>query len=310
MKEAETLSPEAEKNAAAVSDYLNYLRIERGLSRNTIDAYRRDLKKFILFLNREKVGELSAAQPDDVVRFIAALAAGNDSRSTVARRQAALRGLFKFLTREGLQERNPMSAVVNVKKGLRLPKAVSIEETTRLLNLRYADTPAGQRDKAIMEVLYGAGLRISEAAGLKLGDVDLKEGFVRVVGKGEKERMAPIGAAAVVALNTYISSGRPKTAGQKLSEYVFLNARGGGVSRQTVWNIVKRQGKSAGLPFITPHTLRHSFATHMLAGGADLRAVQEMLGHSSISTTQVYTHVSREHMKEEYLSAHPRARTK
>jgi integrase/recombinase XerD len=298
-----------------VREYLSYLSVEKGLSKNTTSAYTRDLTRFTAWLVSRGVTEFSQVKPEDCLGFSAALAEGvfaAENRplatTSVGRAQAALRGFFKFMVREGYQTNDPMSTVPNVKPGSRLPKAISIEDVAKILDGVFAPDASGRRDKAILELMYAAGLRISEAAGIKMGDVDLEDGFVRVIGKGSKERLIPVGASAVRAIKLYLTGGRALLAGRMRDDHLFLSARGRGLSRQAIWNIVKHYSAAARVPGVTPHTLRHSFATHMLKGGADLRAVQEMLGHASISTTQVYTHVAKDHLKEEYLSTHPRAR--
>ena len=308
--------PKPPEAAAKTAEYLNYLAVERGLSKNTISAYRRDLGYFLSYLSHASLTDFSNVRAEDVLSFSTALRGGRFNEdgltlsvSSVGRAQAALRGLYKFLVREGYQTNDPMSMVPNVKKPALLPKAVSIADIERLLDgKRYLSDPAGLRDKALLELMYAAGLRISEAAGLRLGDMDLDDGFVRVIGKGSKERLVPMGGAADRAIRSYLAAGRPKLVGKAGDDKVFLNARGRGISRQGVYDIVKARAAAAGLKNISPHTLRHSFATHMLKGGADLRAVQEMLGHASISTTQVYTHLAKDDMKEIYLETHPRAR--
>lgn len=297
-----------------VREYLSYLGVERGLSGNTIAAYTRDLTRFTAWLVGRGIVDFKDATSADCLGFSAALAEGvftTDGRqlalTSVGRAQAALRGLFKFLVREGYQENDPMSRVLNVKPGRRLPKAISIDDVAAILDGVFAPDASGRRDKAILELMYAAGLRISEAAGVTMGDIDLEDGFVRVIGKGSKERLIPIGGGAVRAIGSYLADGRGLLIKQVRDDHLFLNARGRGLSRQSIWNIVKRYSAAAGVNGVTPHTLRHSFATHMLKGGADLRAVQDMLGHVSISTTQIYTHVAKDHLKEEYLSTHPRA---
>ncbi len=297
-----------------VREYLSYLGVERGLSRNTIAAYTRDLTRFTAWLVGQGIVDFKDVTSADCLSFSAALADGiftaNHSQlavTSVGRAQAALRGFFKFLVREGYQTNDPMSRVLNVKPGRRLPKAISIEDIAAILDGNFNPDPAGRRDKAILELMYAAGLRISETAGVTMGDIDLEDGFVRVTGKGSKERMIPVGGGAVRAIGSYLVDGRGRLVMQIRDDHLFLSTRGRGLSRQSIWNIVKKYAARAHVKGVTPHTLRHSFATHMLKGGADLRAVQEMLGHVSISTTQVYTHVAKDHLKEEYLSTHPRA---
>jgi integrase/recombinase XerD len=303
--------------AATAGEYLNYLSVEKGLAKNTSSSYARDLNNFARWLGQAGVTGFSEVTKTQILAFSRDLAGGAFTEDgtplkpvSVGRTQAAIRGLFKFLVREGYQSKDPMVTVPNVKKGQRLPKVLSIEDITKILDRSYPETAQGLRDKALLELMYACGLRVSEASGLGVGDFDADEGFVRVFGKGAKERLVPVGGTAVRALIEYLGNGRPKLAGRARDDHVFLNNRGRGLSRQTMWKIIKDRGSAAGFPEITPHTLRHSFATHLLKGGADLRAVQEMLGHASISTTQVYTHVAKDHLKEEYMSTHPRANVK
>jgi integrase/recombinase XerD len=296
----------------SVAEYLGHLAVERGASSHTISAYRHDLTEYAEFLVCRGVGRVAAASREDVTAYVASLRERGLAPSTVERRVAAVKGLHKFLVREGVTENHPTARLPLPAVPERLPDVVSIDDIERLLSQPFLDAPAGLRDRTILEVLYGCGLRVSELTGLDLTDLDLPEGFVRVFGKGGKERVVPIGGMAANALAAYLSSARPylrpkaSIAPAEVSA-VFLNQRGGRISRQSVFAIVRRYGSRVGLD-LHPHTLRHSFATHLLEGGADLRALQEMLGHADISTTQVYTHVDRRHVREEYLTTHPRAR--
>jgi len=295
-----------------VSEYLGHLSVERGASPHTIAAYGRDLDGYTAFLTRRGISDPTAATRDDVTAFVGALRARGLAPSTVERRVAAVKGFHKFLVREGITENHPTARVPLPKVPERLPDVVSIDQIDALLSQPFPDGPAGLRDRAILEILYGCGLRVSELVGLDQTDIDLAEGYLRVFGKGGKERLVPVGGMAVHALDAYLRHGRaylrPKNSVRGIDpSAVFLNARGGRISRQTVFAIVRKYGARVGLS-LHPHTLRHSFATHMLEGGADLRALQEMLGHADIATTQVYTHVDRRHVREEYLTTHPRAR--
>lgn len=293
-----------------VAEYLGHLSVERGASAHTIDAYGRDLDGYVEFLAARGVVDPDRVSREDVTAFVGDLRVQGLAPSTVERHVAAVKGFHKFLVREGITENHPTARVPLPKVPERLPDVISIEEVDRLLGQPFPDTPAGLRDRAIIETLYGAGLRVSELTGLEVADLDLGEGFLRVLGKGGKERLAPVGGMAAHALNAYLSNGRPflRPKGSIRADHpaVFLNTRGGSISRQAVFSIVRAYGRKADLT-LHPHTLRHSFATHLLEGGADLRALQEMLGHSDISTTQVYTHVDRRHIREEYLTTHPRA---
>ncbi|MCX8006888.1 MAG: site-specific tyrosine recombinase XerD [Coriobacteriia bacterium] len=297
---------------AAVRDFLAHLAVERGASQHTMDAYRRDLARYQATLGERGVSDPAAVTREDVVEHQRRLFAAGFAPSTVERNMAAVRSFHRFCLREGFADLDPTAGLPLPKVPSRLPQAISVEEAERLLSQPFPDGPAGLRDRAILEVLYGCGLRVSELVGLNTDDVDLPGGFVRVFGKGAKERVVPIGGYAARAVEDYLAHGRPylrsarSVAGADRSA-LFVNQRGGRLTRQAIFGIVKRYGARAGLD-LHPHTLRHSFATHMLQGGADLRSLQEMLGHADISTTQVYTHVDRSHLVEEYLSTHPRAR--
>jgi integrase/recombinase XerD len=295
-----------------VTDFLGYMSVERGASPHTISAYRRDLTTYVAFLEARGVGTPSTVTRDDATAFIAHLQDAGLAPASVERKAAAVKSFHKFLVREGVTDNHPTAGMPLPKKPERLPDVMSVDEASRLLDLPFADSPVGVRDRAMLEVLYGCGLRASEAASLDLNDVDVREGFVRVFGKGSKERGVPVAGAALTALQDYLVHGRPYLRPKSRRQdpaAVFLSVRGGRLARQTVFEIVRRHGRRAGLD-LHPHTLRHSFATHMLEGGADLRALQEMLGHSDMSTTQIYTHVDRSHLREEYLSTHPRARVR
>lgn len=294
-----------------LQEFLSYLSVERGASPHTIDAYGRDLSTYLTFLDARGVRALDAVTADDVTAFSSELRSLGRAPSTVERKVAAVKSFHKFLAREGVTPSLVTARVPLPKVPERLPDVITIDQAEQLLSQRFPDGPAGYRDAAILETLYGCGLRASELVALDLDQIDLDDGFVRVMGKGSKERIVPVGGAAADSLRAYLSHGRPylrpKSSMRVDTVALFLNSRGGRLSRQTIHSLVRRYGGLAGLD-IHPHTLRHSFATHMLEGGADLRALQEMLGHSDISTTQIYTHVDRQHIKEEYLSTHPRAR--
>lgn len=294
-----------------LQDFLGYLAVERGASPHTISAYGGDLRAYLKFLSERSVDPLEAER-DDVLAFMADLQAKQMAPSTVERKIAAVKSFYSFLVREGLTENHPTIDLALPKVPARLPDVVSIDDVERLMSQPFPPGPVGYRDRAVLEVLYGCGLRVSELTGLDLLDLDLEAGFVRVMGKGRKERLVPIAGAALHALSDYLVHGRPFLRAKKATtkqdpSAVFLNVRGGRLTRQAVFGIVRTYGGQAGLQ-LHPHTLRHSFATHMLQGGAELRALQEMLGHADISTTQVYTHVDRGHVREEYLTTHPRAR--
>lgn len=288
--------------------YLDYLRAEKGLARNTLLAYKRDLEKYVRFLDSKRVSSYEGVTSDVIREFMVFLTDSDQlSASSRARVLAAVRGLHKFLLVEGYTERNVLDNVRSPRREQKLPNVIRVDEVERLLASAFPATPQGLRDRAGLELLYATGVRISELSSIKVGDLDRERGFVRVFGKGSKERGVPVGDQALVAVQEYLQQGRPKLVKARRDDALFLNARGRGLTRQGWWKILKSYATRVGLEKITPHTLRHSFATHMLEAGADLRAVQEMLGHASISTTQVYTHVSNEHLRQVYLETHPRA---
>ena len=297
----------------ALDEYLSHLRIERGASPRTAEAYRRDLERYLAFLDEQGVGSCDAVTPEIIAAFEKRLVEEGLATTTVRRRISAVRGYHKFLVREGLTASNPAEAVDIPKAADVLPDVLSIEEVGRMLDAYIDERPSGLRDRAILEVLYGCGLRASEICGLNLDNLYLDDGFLRVFGKGSKERIVPIAGAAERTLRTYLAEGRPTLArgaslgnGADAQAAVFLNQRGGRLGRQSVFNLVRKAGRAINRYDLHPHTLRHSFATHMLKGGADLRVLQEILGHADMSTLQVYTHLDRTHLHEEYAHAHPR----
>lgn len=297
---------------SSAEEFISHLTVERGASRNTLAAYRRDLRAYEALLRSRGVGDPALATREDIGAFVLALQQRGLAPASVERSLAAVKSFHKFLVREGLAEDHPAGRVPLPKKPSRLPDVVSIEDIERLLSQPFPEDPAGMRDRAILETLYGCGLRVSELTGVDLLDLDLSEGMLRVRGKGDKDRVVPVAGVAAAVLDEYLRHGRPHLKAKRSRSgtdpsAVFVNVRGGRLTRQAVFGIVKRYGGRVGLD-IHPHTLRHSFATHLLDGGADLRALQEMLGHADISTTQVYTHVGVAHLREEYLSTHPRAR--
>ena len=295
-----------------VLDFLSYLELERGLSRNTLNAYRTDLLQYGEYLEAHAADPLTV-RPADVAEFLAELATGNGrppcASSTIHRKAACLRSFYKHLRREELIDTDPTAALSAPRRSKKLPQVLNYAEVQKLLASPRGDEPTALRDRALLEVMYACGLRASETIGLDVGDVDLREGFLRARGKGSKERLVPLGRQAIAALNAYIRDGRPRLVGERAEPKLFVNFRGGPLSRQGLYKIVQRHARAAGLDGkLSPHTLRHSFATHLLAGGCDLRAVQEMLGHADISTTQMYTHLSGEQLKQVYFEAHPRAK--
>ncbi len=293
-----------------VAEYLSCLRVERGSSPRTVEAYERDLRDYLAFLKGQGISDADCVRRDDVAAYEADLMERGYAPTSVKRRISAVRGFHRFLVKEGHACANPADTLVLPKVPETLPDVLSIDQMNALLSVPHERTPAALRNQALLEVLYGCGLRASEAVGLDVTDLLFEEGYVRVTGKGNKERIAPVSGAAVAALEDYLENGREELRGTHaaLTGAVFLNARGGRLTRQSVHAIVARAGQDIGVRNLHPHTLRHSFATHMLEGGADLRVIQEILGHADISTTQIYTHVDRSHIREEYLNAHPRAK--
>ncbi|QTG79874.1 site-specific tyrosine recombinase XerD [Arthrobacter crystallopoietes] len=303
----------------AVSDYLQHMAVERGLAANTVAAYRRDLKRYLHFLEQRSVNDPAKISRHDVTAFAQVLSDGSDGASALSVRSAArtivaVRGLHKFWSLEGITATDPATDVHPPMPGKRLPKAISVGEVTRILEAVGTETPTGQRDRALLEFLYSTGARISEAVGLDVDDVSVEtidEGpaVVRLLGKGSKERLVPLGSYAAKAVDDYLVRARPGIAAKgRGTPALFLNARGGRLSRQSAWTILKTAAEKAAIGRdVSPHTLRHSFATHLLEGGADVRVVQELLGHASVTTTQVYTLVNADTLREVYAAAHPRA---
>jgi len=313
MTPAPTLAPAPAANIEPLAlDFLAYLELERGLSRNTLEAYRCDLYQFGAFL-AERGREALSAQHGDIAAFLSQLALGGEGRpavaaSTLSRKVAALRSFYRHLRREGLIEHDPTAEVKGPPKPQRLPRVLSRDDINRLLGQPSGANPLALRDRALLELMYACGLRASEAVGLELADVDLEEGLLRARGKGSKERLVPVGRAALSALRSYCRSSRPVLLGSHVEQRLFLNHRGAGLTRQGLYKIIQGHARGAGLQDrMSPHTLRHTFATHLLAGGCDLRSLQEMLGHADLSTTQVYTHLSADRLKQAYFNAHPRA---
>ncbi len=294
-------------------DFLAYLELERGLSRNTLEAYRIDLLQFGEFLRRGGLSPLEVGHRD-LAAFLSELADGTGERPAVApatlqRKAACLRSFYRHLRREGLLEDDPTAELRGPPRLQKLPLVLTREEVSLLLRQPAGMEPLALRDRALLEVMYACGLRASETIALELGDVDLEEGMLRARGKGSKERIVPVGSAAVGALRAWCERGRPTLEGGASAYALFLNHRGRPLTRQGLYKIVQAHARSAGLSErMSPHTLRHTFATHLLAGGCDLRSVQDMLGHADLATTQIYTHLSSERLKGVYFDAHPRAK--
>ena len=293
-------------------EFLNWLRVERGRAPATLAAYRRDLGDLMRWLNSNKVGLLDVSEAD-LDRYLHEAGAGELAPSTRKRRAVAARSLFRFLSWDGVLDDDPSASLEVPRVSAGLPKALTEVEVTALLDEVVGSDPPASRDRAMLEVLYGSGVRISELVGLSLGDLDLTERSMRVLGKGSKERLVPLGRMSVEALTEWLDpeargSLRPKRPTRDDDEAVFLNLRGRRLSRQGAWGVVRRYGSLAGLDGrLTPHVLRHSCATHLLDHGADIRVVQELLGHASVSTTQIYTKVTPDRLFGAYRAAHPRA---
>jgi integrase/recombinase XerD len=296
-----------------VLDFLAYLEFERGMSRNTLEAYRSDLLQYGAWLSRMGADALAVGHAE-LAAFTAELATGQDGRpaaapSTVQRKIACLRSFYRHLRRTDTLADDPTIRLRAPRQSRRLPHVLSRDEVARLLAQPQGTTPAALRDRALLELMYACGLRASEAIALQTGDLDLEAGILRARGKGNKERLVPVGSAAARALAAYLQRGRPKFVGDRWEARLFVNQRGAGLTRQGLYKIVQRHAAGAGLADkMSPHTLRHTFATHLLAGGCDLRSLQEMLGHADIATTQLYTHLSADRLKDVYFDAHPRAR--
>ena len=292
--------------------FLSYLRVERGLAQNTILAYGRDLRKFAAFLKKRRKERVEDVDREDVVDFLSSLYKEKlDSRS-VARYLVSMRALYKFASQEEMVQLDPTENLESPKIRNSLPTYLRVDEIDKLLQAPDISTPMGLRDRAMLEVLYSTGLRVSELVNLRMADIDMRMGCVRCIGKGDKERLVPIGRKAIEAVDAYLTHGRPKFARPSSppphSQVLFLTRIGKRMSRVGIWKILHDYGLRLGLRGrLTPHKLRHSFATHLLEGGADLRSVQLMLGHADISTTQIYTHVVEERLKEIYKAHHPRA---
>ncbi len=291
-----------------VNEFIRYLSVERGLSPNTCSSYQRDLLSLHQFLTRRNLS-FSAAAKGDLLAYLVNLQRSGKATATISRQLAALRTFYRFLLNEGLVSTDPCESLDTPKIEQRLPKILSVEEVDLLLEQPKLYQPAGLRDKAMLEVLYATGLRVSELVNLSVTQVNLELGFVRCFGKGSKERIVPIGQAAVKYIKEYLARGRPKLVKiDSATDTLFVNQHGKPLTRQGFWKLLKTYAGTAKISkTITPHTLRHSFATHLLENGADLRSVQEMLGHADIATTQIYTHLTRSRLKEVYSKAHPRA---
>jgi integrase/recombinase XerD len=294
-------------------DFLAYLELERGLSRNTLEAYRTDLQQLGEFLDRRGVDPLAVDGPV-LAEFISELAEGREERrpaaaTTLQRKVACLRSFYRHLRREALVDSDPTADLRPPRSRVRLPRVLSRDQVNSLLAQPTGTSNAALRDRALLETMYACGLRASEAITLKLSELDIEAGVLIAHGKGSKERLVPIGSKASETLRVYLNKARPALVGIREEPHVFVNLRGQSLSRQGLYKIVQRHARTAGLDSrMSPHTLRHTFATHLLAGGCDLRSLQEMLGHADIGTTQIYTHLSAERLRDVYFDAHPRAK--
>ncbi len=293
---------------SAVAAFLSHAAAERGLARASVQAYARDLAHLRRWAGAERLPGPGRVRDADLRRFLIA-SAGRLSARSRARLVSTLRGFFRFLVEEGLAASDPSATIIAPRVGRRLPQVLSVAMMERLLATPPLGEVAGLRDRAILELLYGCGLRVSELCGLDVPDLDPRDRCLRVLGKGRKERLVPVGAPALRAVDAWLREGRPRCLGRRPVAALFLNRRGGRLSRVSVWEILRRRAGEAGITTpLSPHTLRHAYATHLLEGGADLRAVQELLGHADIGTTEIYTHVDRAYLFEAYRAAHPRAR--
>jgi len=290
-----------------LNSYFDHLLIEKGVADNTLEAYRRDLKRYVSFLEQKGLTDVRSVIPKTVIEFLVQIKGEGLSANSMNRSLAALRGFYKFLLQEKAVEESPLANIELAKVWMRLPDTVSPEEINLILSQPGDQTPAALRDTAMLELLYATGLRVSELISLTMNSINWQVGFLIVMGKGSKERVIPIGKTAYDCVRRYVDEARPRLLKSKTTEVLFLNRFGGALSRQGLWKIIVHYAQKAGLQKnVHPHTFRHSFASHLLEGGADLRAVQVMLGHADISTTQIYTHVTRERLKEIHRKYHPR----
>lgn len=291
-----------------VSEFINYLAVERGLAQNTLESYGRDLRQFQNYLQDSKIDFMKDLNRSTILTYLNNLQTNGKAVSTISRNLAAIKSFYQYLVRERYLEKDPAAHLESPKLEKKLPKVLSVHEVEELLKQPNALLPAGLRDKAMLELLYATGIRVSELISLNISDVNLDMGYIKCYGKGSKERIVPLGSIAAKCVQDYLGKGRPKLVRTYEEAALFINHHGNRLTRQGFWKIIKKYAQEACIiKEITPHTLRHSFATHLLENGADLRSVQEMLGHADISTTQIYTHVTRNHLKEVYDKTHPRA---
>jgi integrase/recombinase XerD len=290
-----------------VDQYINYLVFEKGLSEKTIESYTSDLSKFLAFLKEKRIKDITQADTPIILKHLIALRESGLGSKSCARHLITLRGFYKFLAQEKILEFDPAKLIDLPKSGLKLPDVLSVSEVNLLLSVPDSNTLLGKRNSAMLELLYAAGLRVSELVNLKFLDVNLEACFVRVMGKGSKERIVPFGLYAKNKIDNYINNSRPLLLKNRVSQYLFVARAGKPITRQGFWKLLRQYVKQAGIKKkVTPHSLRHSFASHLLEGGADLRTVQVMLGHVDISSTQIYTHVARDHLRQIHEKYHPR----
>ncbi len=290
-----------------IDEFLNFMAVEKGSSLNTLEAYSRDLRRFAGYLKEEKIPSPEDVFPEHLVAFLGTLKREGLSATSINRNLAAIRGLYRYLLRSGHIPENTLTKVSLAKTWMRLPDTLNLQEMEELLQKPDDTNPSGLRDKAMFELLYATGLRVSELVTLTVNAVNWQVGCLTATGKGRKERIVPIGKTAIAILRRYMEESRPLLLKEKKTDVLFVNRRGGGLTRQALWKTIRKYALLAGIQKkVHPHTFRHSFATHLLEGGADLRAVQVMLGHADISTTQVYTHVTRERLREIHRKYHPR----
>lgn len=291
-----------------IKEFIDYLSVERGLAVNTLESYGRDLRQYSQYLEQGEASALDSATRATIVEYLLHLQRQGKATATIARRLAALKAFYQFLVRENYLEQDPTVNLESPRLEKRLPKVLTIREVETLLAQPDSSTAAGLRDRAMLELLYATGIRVSELVSLNHSDVNLDLAYIRCLGKGSKERIVPLGSMAVKGVRDYLQNGRPRLIRDRNEEALFVNHHGRRLTRQGFWKIVKKYAEDARIDKeITPHTLRHSFATHLLENGADLRSVQEMLGHADISTTQIYTHITKGRLKEVYARTHPRA---
>lgn len=291
-----------------LKEFIHYLAVEKGLANNTLSSYSRDLSFFCTYLRQNKVGNLQEVGSEQITDYLYTLQAAGKAAATRSRNLASIRSFYHYLFQEKLVENNPAVDLQFPRQEKKLPRILSTQEVALLLEQPDERQVTGMRDKAMLEVIYATGVRVSELISLDLGNINLEAGFLRCIGKGSKERIVPIGTQAVCQVRSYLTGSRPKLARKTSEISLFVNQHGKRLTRQGFWKILKKYARQAGIKKeITPHTLRHSFATHLLENGADLRSVQEMLGHADISTTQIYTQISKNQLKYVYDRSHPRA---